>query len=310
MAILTLGLWPLQASADRLAFTSPAPTVGLGIPTPGMIIQRQTDTGVPITVGPALTITVGSGSTRGQFSGSPDPRGSWSSALGLTIPANASNAPLFYYRDGATGTAVLTTTAPANTPGTLSVTLSPLGVSATSESGQTFWNQVPPGPWCCTAINNLLNVIGLSPAAAHQGSQGIRWVDNENVVPAGGGTSLLFLSAPVGPQLYARAWVRLTSSNALGIVHFMSLGRGGTEYLGLAFHNPGTSFSMGGFTGTGGYYSVTGTGSMPVGAWHLIEIGAEGLGTNSGTARAYLDGLLLASNTGIPNPARLSARLR
>jgi hypothetical protein len=101
----TFAIWASQA----LVFATPPPPLSVGLPSPPMSVQLQTQ-GAAETAATSILVTLTSTAPTGTFSLSP--AGPWTPTLAVAVPAGSSTSQSFYYRDSAAGTATLIGSAP------------------------------------------------------------------------------------------------------------------------------------------------------------------------------------------------------
>jgi len=142
------------------------------------------------------------------------------------------------------------------------------------------------------------------PAAAHRGAYGARLVDSD--ADAGAATTQGQLSQTLNPltgAVYARFWMRLSSSNDQG--SFIKVSQlQGTASLStlteLAVNYPGTELSFDSFDFSSNVETSQHTGRrLDAGEWHLFEFDIEGMGTADGGSRLWLDGDPMGQYAGV-----------
>jgi hypothetical protein len=145
--------------------------------------------------------------------------------------------------------------------------------------------------------NPALNTVAASDAGAHRGNFGLRVSDGDGAAGDHAVISVVASFPGTSNDLYARAWVRLITSNGLGDCYFMSLGSSSSSYAVLQILDGGVALT--GFDGNG-------HGSAPLpplawspGEWHLVELGTKGMGTDAGTRTAWVDGVQAGQTRGI-----------
>jgi hypothetical protein len=109
-----------QWKPSVLAFSSPPQTLVAGAASQPLTLELRTNTGLPLTAGVPLAVTVATSSAGGGFAASA--AGPWTSTLALTLPSGASSATV-YYRDTQLGTATVTATAAGKAVGAQQVTV-------------------------------------------------------------------------------------------------------------------------------------------------------------------------------------------
>jgi hypothetical protein len=281
----------------KLVFTSLPQRLQVGATSAMMVVQRQrADDGVPIAAGaPARSVTFSSSSAGGAFS--TQPGGPFTATLNVTIPAGASDSPPVYYRDGSSGSPIITASATtAWVSGTQAVSVSSLLLWDDVESGALL--ATSGGKWSSQSTGGPATTIGALAAAARRGAFGLRVVDAESGAGTGSEAEVTYAHAPLrSGDYYFRTWFRLSGSNDVGNAQLFQVGNPfAALYLELdpAFR----SLSAGGYQSDGTWTGEGGSLEIVPDRWHLLEVHAVGIGTTGAVRRTYLDGALNTSRTG------------
>ncbi|MFZ3166558.1 MAG: hypothetical protein WA130_03005, partial [Candidatus Methanoperedens sp.] len=135
IALFTMILVANGAAANQFVFTEGVPQIlDAGVLSTKITVERQTDSGIPITSPALYNIILSTSSTGGRF---------YSNAAGtiiitrISIPNGASNAS-FYYRDSTGGTPTLKASYTGWTPATTTFTISPNKLVFTEGASQTL----------------------------------------------------------------------------------------------------------------------------------------------------------------------------
>lgn len=175
-----------------------------------------------------------------------------------------------------------------------------------------FENRTSPfgAPWDSSTTDE--GTLTLEAAAAHRGTQGLRFVDTNDAGTSGYGTALVHDMLPrVDGGMWTRFWFRTTRLDSTGsmVVLMMGASAGGAAARQQQLTHYDGTLGAGGFTVTGFTYRTR--GRIDAG-WHLLEFGAEGLGTTTGRRELFVDGssfLVSTENFGWAQPFDHELRL-
>src|SRR5579871_1203607 len=168
------------------------------------------------------------------------------------------------------------------------------------ETGTMMTTEVPAGPWNAASFPVPTVSMGPVSVAAHRGRYGIRLTDNDGSSGSGTEGAVEFLSSPATGDYFARAWVRLTASNRVGMFTASQFLRPTAGAPTLVEVQLGAAVVLAGTDDRGATQTDTASGSLDDGAWHLVEWAVTGLGTAGAARSLWLDGVLGAQRTGLP----------
>ncbi len=292
-----------QGWAQSLQFTSAPQTLSYGMPSAPVTVSRfHPDGSLWSTGAPSLSFTVSSDSPQGEFSPTASAF-SWSSTHTVSFAANSGVSAPFFYRDGRLSTATLTVDGDGSFQDAVRVyPVSPNGFADDLELGGIELFDDPPGRWSEDSTDTG-NGLAVDPEAAHRGALGLRFVDTSAASGSVGlGAHATRFLARMLPNTYARAWVRVASTNAQGTFVFLNLhGAGPISSPLLDLHlDPPATVRLSGFGLVGGspqYANSPNTADLTVGQWHLIEVALVGAGTASAERKLWVDGQHVATRT-------------
>ncbi len=297
LVLLSL-LWAASAAAAGLGFPEGPARVGFAVPSP-LVVELQSGSGAAETVASSTSVTLTSGSATGQFSTSDMVSASWSSTLNVTIPAGTSRGPTVFYRDVTPGPVTLTAAAAGRDDGKLPLTVLSVGFSDDLESGTLFDTDNPRGKWHFWGGTASVTASN-STAAAHRGARGLRINDQDASTGSGEQRHLTVDIAPARGSIYARAWVRVNSASTAGVFNVLNIAvtENSNNHAAAQVQMPQLEVATTGGNASGGFPTDGSTTRLTAGQWHLVELGAIGVGTSNGTRAVWIDGVLAASRPG------------
>lgn len=166
------------------------------------------------------------------------------------------------------------------------------------ETGTLLSTEPSPGQWTRIHLEGS-NALQVSAVAAHRGSWGYRFTDNESITAAGGEGLLNVRIPPLAGNVYTRFWMRINPITRAGNLHFIHV------------LSPGFVRSLAASTAFNGELSLAGSDaaaqdeiSQKQGVflgeeWHLVEAAIEGVGTATGKRKLWLDGALALEQSGV-----------
>jgi hypothetical protein len=167
------------------------------------------------------------------------------------------------------------------------------------ETGTLLHTDNPPGAWTFTVTGEAQ--LQATSAAAHRGLYGLEISDANGGSATSANLGSLYYDDGGVTDYYARTWLRVVSSNDTGQASAVqiqgSVPSSTLAELLLVFSQ--RRIGIGGFDRLGNYTSSFSNNVPLDGAWHAFELHARGLGGPSGSRELWLDGQLVASNTGI-----------
>lgn len=170
------------------------------------------------------------------------------------------------------------------------------------ESPNLLSTASPPGVWSYVGSTEASNTLTQSAVAAHRGSAGLSLNDINTGTGAGQVTWIEASGVPDGQgAIHFRTWVKLVTPNptqefSILMIHGTVPGSTLAELRLDPNGNPG----LGGVDNSAAYiFSNLGTNTFSVGAWHLIEIAAKGVGTATGSRELWIDGTKVLARTNL-----------
>jgi len=165
------------------------------------------------------------------------------------------------------------------------------------------------GPWttsfdneCATAPSGGSS-IGPAAACAHRGAAGLRFVDGVSTAAPGCEAPL---SADNFPPFQGgatfRAWMRLDTANGGTFLAIASVHRFGSPpaaSFNLATNVSPPTVNVSGFDRLQVSSQEGSSQLFSLGAWHLVELQLEGVGSAAGVRRSYLDGAQVTVRSGL-----------
>ena len=154
------------------------------------------------------------------------------------------------------------------------------------ETGTLVAEDSPPGRWD-DAVPISPNTLATGPAGAHRGRYGFTVVDRASV--AGSQASINVLRASLTSEFHMRSWLRMRAVGTEGNVVLMQ-GLPALVELRLVLL-PGLRWELAARNGSGRSYVSLHGSDVVADRWYLVEFGVRGLGTTSGEARLWVDGI-------------------
>ncbi|NMO14775.1 hypothetical protein HPC49_26035 [Pyxidicoccus fallax] len=159
------------------------------------------------------------------------------------------------------------------------------------ESGTLRSSDSPPGRWDQTAVVSP-NTLASRAEGAHRGRYGLTVSDSTST--AGSLASVIAVSDTLASEFHVRTWLRLRSVTASGRIILMQAHPALVE-LRLLEQGTGLIWELSVRNGPEPtYFSLHGSRVEP-GRWYLVEFSVRGLGTTSGEARLWVDGVAQGS---------------
>ncbi|MGQ0507031.1 MAG: PKD domain-containing protein, partial [Myxococcaceae bacterium] len=299
--------WSNAGGASRLAFSTSSRTFSVSTcsGTANVVtVQLRDDSGNPVNAtagGRSFTLTSSSGGTVTWWTDN----GCTTPVAGgtFTIPSGSSSVNI-YYRDTQVGYPMFTITngtGLTNPAPQQQAVLTAGFIEDDFESTGLLTTDNPAGEWSQFGTIQSGNSVTSSAAAAHRGARGLRMIDTNGGSGALVEGEMNFLAGGVTGNVYARHWFRITSSNNLGVFLFSGLSYPGPtpNVLSMRIVNPGGALSVETQSQTGGTVQNSTPASLSLGTWYLVEYAMLGMGTASGTARVWLNGVPVANITGL-----------
>ncbi|MBN8465353.1 hypothetical protein JYJ95_02440 [Corallococcus exiguus] len=153
------------------------------------------------------------------------------------------------------------------------------------ETGTLFPGDTPPGKWKDSAVVGS-NTLGPGTAGAHRGGYGLTVVDRTTA--SGSQASVNVERIALTSEVHMRTWLRMRSVGATGSVVLM---QGLPALVELRLLAPGPVWELALRNGSGRTYVSFHGAKMEVERWSLVELRVRGLGTASGDARLWVDGI-------------------
>lgn len=170
--------------------------------------------------------------------------------------------------------------------------LSPLPAAASDwfaddfETGTLVAEDSPAGRWD-DAVPISPNTLASGTAGAHRGRYGFTVVDRASV--SGSQASINVLRASLTSEFHMRSWLRMRAVGTEGNVVLMQ-GLPMLVELRLVLL-PGLRWELAARNGSGRTYVSLHGSDVVADRWYLVEFGVRGLGTTSGEARLWVDGI-------------------
>jgi hypothetical protein len=179
--------------------------------------------------------------------------------------------------------------------------LTALVVSLTASATELLSDDFEEGSlakWQCASCERPPSSVRISPLAAHRGTKGFRLDDAENSAGAGSGASA-YVDLGARPNLYARTWVRLTQTNAVGDSMLLDVFASTVNLNNVYLETSGSLLTLAGDKKPGLVSRSPTSATLSDGNWHLLEAAATGGGTANGARTLWLDGVQLAAESGL-----------
>ncbi|RKH66370.1 LamG domain-containing protein [Corallococcus llansteffanensis] len=170
--------------------------------------------------------------------------------------------------------------------------LSPLPAAASDwfaddfETGTLVAEDSPAGRWD-DAVPVSPNTLASGTAGAHRGRYGFTVVDRAGV--SGSQASINAQRAPLSSEFHMRSWLRMRAVGTEGNVVLMQ-GLPALVELRLVLL-PELRWELAARNGSGRTYVSLHGSEVEAERWYLVEFGVRGLGTTSGEARLWVDGI-------------------
>lgn len=169
-----------------------------------------------------------------------------------------------------------------------------------AETNTVLTSDNPAGPFDSRDGSTPAVTITSAAAAAHRGSYGLRYLDNDATSGLGSTRYLNIQNLLTSASAYrARFWIHFRSSSTNGESVLFLIRSGGT-FISEFRYDPQTGrLGVAGDNNVGAWSFNRGTTNYRDNAWHLVEFVTTGIGTSSGARRLYVDGTLEAQMTGV-----------
>ncbi|MCP3143144.1 LamG domain-containing protein [Pyxidicoccus xibeiensis] len=164
------------------------------------------------------------------------------------------------------------------------------------ETGTLWPSDTPPGQWDQGASVSP-STLAVGAVGAHRGRYGFTVTDRTG--ERGPVVSVVQDQDPLTSELHARTWLRLRSVSAFGGIVLMQALPAVVE-LRLVEQDDGVVWELATHHGAQSTYVSRRGSRVEAERWYLVEFSAQGLGTPSGEARLWVDG--------VPQGAPLSGR--
>lgn len=285
------------AVAQSLVFESLPAESRVGGRSEAVSVMRLRADGQPDTTG-TTQVTVSADSPQAQVSVDAEPWGAWGPTAQLSIAPGGSSTAKFFVRDGRPGVTTWTATASGTTSALQPMTVRTDAVTCGFETGTTLDTDTPPGCFNTLYAPYPVSSVTASMAAARRGTWGLRLIDGEGGLGDASDTALYEDGAPIFGAYYARAWVRLVSSNFLGGAIVLQLTNTAVQSPSLVDVRVAMDtgrLDVGGFDVNAQYALAVGDAGLSRGQWHLVELAATGVGQRDGGRELWLDGQSVAA---------------
>lgn len=263
-------------------------TAGVGSSSAFLTVERQLG-GVPQTTG-ALSVTVATSSSRGQFAASPGEEINWAPTASLTIPDGQSSVS-FSYRDGSVGSSTLTASTTGYPNAAATVVVAPLHTNDDFEGGGLLFSDAVPGQWK-DMTSGAPSLFGLDAGAARRGNFGLGHHDLQSVATNGEGGRLGTYFGLIGPALYVRFWFRMSGEPSGGAVVPAIVGVRPSYASFFNFYvEPTGRVAFGGYNVDLSQFDYDGTPAhVADGGWFLVEMVTDGMGSAQAARRLFING--------------------
>ncbi|RKH14441.1 hypothetical protein D7V97_03225 [Corallococcus sp. CA053C] len=154
------------------------------------------------------------------------------------------------------------------------------------ETGTLVVEDSPAGRWD-DAVPFSPNTLASGTAGAHRGRYGFTVVDRDSV--SGSQASINVVRASLTSEFHMRSWLRMRAVGTTGNVVLMQ-GLPMLVELRLVLL-PGLRWELAARSGSGRTYVSLHGSDVAADRWYLVEFGIRGLGTTSGEARLWVDGI-------------------
>ncbi|WP_257459586.1 LamG-like jellyroll fold domain-containing protein [Archangium lipolyticum] len=158
------------------------------------------------------------------------------------------------------------------------------------ETGTLRASEIPAGRWSVVGASSP-NALSNGAVGAHRGQYGLTVVDRTNAsTPDSEASVSSDERAPLSSEFFVRAWMRLRDVSTPGSLVALQALPVQVE-LRLRSQSAGPVWELAVMTGASRTYVSFFGSRVEADRWHLVEFSASGLGTRSGEARLWVDGV-------------------